>query len=704
MDLQRLIYLLFATQITPLFFASNSFASLGTSSSSRQGLFGHPVAADDYHHRRHENKSHFCGNQRTEAFNSNDQGYESEESEPDDRDTRFSDEETVEEELHQDEAIGIRRNESTNTTPLDTPGTSRYGSGQPPRKPRPSYPLKSVDTNRNRTTMSGKGGSQKRGARGASNQNPKKQKRNQQVLPNAGRSTRSDTEKTNRIEELERQLKEKEEALQQKEKAANQGVKNPTYQPYPVEHSKHVEKDIRETFREKVWPYQKFLKNDSEVKEALKSCLEGIDEWNNMKLGTLDPEDLDAQLDKYLPHYRQVVTGLFNKHRSDDQSAVRKVWLEHRMNQKNAEGLTAAQFLKVAQRIPKYLVILDEEGGTDEENQANQEANVQNQKYRDRLVLFFDEILPKVLVPTAWSIQNRQEEIISDFVYNETNKDVVPVAVEAMAILYMENNQDKWEFQATTIKKTGAKNWEEWKKTASEKEKKDIPHPKYSDSACGNKEFGGWSPEGRKRFRTICKLIRMGREQEETKEIEEVVRDLIQKKHEHKPKPKEKPLPQIVDDDESEDEGDIVAEECYSDEEVEYAKQHQYLTDGEKKKKEEDRKKEEEARKKEEEAQKLTEQEAMKDGEVAPEVAEGAHETDAQAATDKNQQEQQQKKKKGTKKKGPEKKKPSAAQRRSTRGKKAAADGHEEEHIEEGEEYDDDGEDEHEFQDSFLPN
>ena len=555
--------------------------------------------------------------------------------------------------------------------------------------------MKPVDTNRNRTTMSGKGGSQKRGGKGASNQNPKKQKRNQQVLPNTGLSTRSDTEKTNRIEELERQLREKEEALQQKEKAANQGVKNPTYQPFPVEHSKHVEKDIRETFRENVWPYQKFLKNDSEVKEALKSCLEGIDEWDNMKLGTLDPEDLDAQLDKYLPHYKTLVTKLFNKHRSDDQSAVRKVWLQHRINQDSTEGLTAAQFLKVAQRIPKYLVILDEEGGTDEENQANQEANVQNQKYRDRLVLFFDEFLPKVLVPTAWSINHRQEELISDFVYNETDKDVVPVEAEAMAILYMENNQDKWEFQATTIKKTGAKNWEAWKDTASEEDKKDMPHPKYSDSTCGNKEFGGWSPEGRRRFKTLCKLIRMGRKREETIKIEKEIREMLRKKHEHKPKAKAQPLPQIVDDDESEDEEDIVAEECDSDAEEREMKNHRYLTKDEKKKKEEAQKKREEARKKEEEAQKQSEQEAMKDGEVPPEVAEEAHDTNAQAPNEDNQQEQSPKNKKK-----PKKKTTKPQRRTSTRTKKAAADDQEEEHIEEEGVND---EDEHEFDESFLP-
>ena len=567
---------------------------------------------------------------------------------------------------------------------MDTPGTSRYGSEQPPPKPRPSYPLKSVDTNQNRT-MSGKGGAKKRGGKGGSNQNL-------QQLPNSGQTTRSATEKNSQIEDLKRQLKqankEKEEALEQKENAANQRVNNSSYKPFAVEYSKHVVKDIKEIFREYVWPYQKFLKNDSEVKEALKSCLESIDEWNNMKLGTLDPEDLDTQLDKYVTVYKNVVKRLFNKHRSNDQSAVRKVWLQLCIKQESSEGLTAAQFLKVAQRIPKYLVLLDEEGGSDEDNQAMRVFNEQNQKYRDRLVLFFDEFLPKVLVPTAWSINHRQEELISDFKWTETNKDVVPVEAEAMAILYMENNQEKLEFQATAIKKSGAAGYEAWKDTASDEDKKKEPKPKYSDATCGNKEFGGWSPEGRRRLRTLCKLIQKGRQQDETKEIEEEIRDLIRKKHEHKPKAKAKPLPQLVDDDESEDEGDIVVEECNSYEEVEYVKNHEYLTKDEKKKKEE-------ARKKEEEAQKLAEQQATLNGAIPPEAAEEAHETNEQAASDETQQGQQQKKK------ASEKKKSTTAQRRSTRAKKATADDQEEEQIEEEEE--DDGEEENEFQESFLP-
>ena len=109
-------------------------------------------------------------------------------------------------------------------------------------------------------------------------------------------------------------------------------------------------------------------------------------------------------------------------------------------------------------------MVFDKEGGTDEENQANQEFNDQNQKYHDRLALFFDDFLPKVLVPTAWSINHRQQQIISNFEWKETNKDIVPVEAEAMAILYIENNQDKWEFQASAIKKSKAAGYEAWLK------------------------------------------------------------------------------------------------------------------------------------------------------------------------------------------------------------------------------------------------
>ena len=138
-----------------------------------------------------------------------------------------------------------------------------------------------------------------------------------------------------------------------------------------------------------------------------------------------------------------------------------------------------------------------------------------------------------------------------------------------MIILFIENAQAKWAWEAEHEKKHNKK----VDKTvrASEHHKEHCPSTMFSTKKSGSEKCGGWSGDGRKRFRKLRKLIQQGRNKDTTVRIEENLRrHLILK---HKPTvPRKKVVDKkthaidLVDAvvDWQDDDGVVVEEEAYN--------------------------------------------------------------------------------------------------------------------------------------------
>ena len=104
----------------------------------------------------------------------------------------------------------------------------------------------------------------------------------------------------------------------------------------------------------------------------------------------------------------------------------------------------------MARRNPKYLQLLDEEGGTPEENQKNKEVNAENKKYRDRFKNYVSSYIPTCIYPSAWSKEIQTQHTLSRCT-DKQGHDTAPAAVEAVVILFLENNEKKWEWQSGVL-------------------------------------------------------------------------------------------------------------------------------------------------------------------------------------------------------------------------------------------------------------
>ena len=423
-------------------------------------------------------------------------------------------------------------------------------------------------------------------------------------------TTRSNTENDRLKKEVEAKKKEmeaKEKELQEfKRKYEDLQNKGGDDTNKKAKKDKHVVKpkkniagtwlELKNAFRNEAYAHYKFMSSEDDEVEVMIYTLKYCSWWPQLK--DLSQEDLEAEAKSYVEVYGPQITAEMNELRTQHQSAIRKVWIDMR---KKGPAPSAKMLLKVARRNPKYLQVLDEEGGTPEENEKNKALNKQNERYRDRFKDYILYIVPTCIQNSCWSKDLAAEHILSDYVDLETGLDIVPAAVEAMAILFVENNDTKWEWQ-TGVELNHSEGVQKYKETLKAKgqplsDEEKEPATKFSSSKCGAKAYGGWSNEGKKRFREIKKIIEQGRALDTTKEIEEHFRDVIKKELEgtkKKKKAKKEVVSALLGDEEEEEDSEPDYESCDSDEEQEVLNQHRYLTKEEKAELEKKRKEQEE--------------------------------------------------------------------------------------------------------------
>ena len=324
---------------------------------------------------------------------------------------------------------------------------------------------------------------------------------------------------------------------------------------------------------------------DADEDKIMTLVLKETEDWKNLK--DLTEEDLLEQIEVYLKAYGTKLTELMNKTRSEDQSAVRKRYIE------DVQGgmiVSAKKYLGVMQR-PDLLLLLDEDTDDQGVNDQNKEVNKNNKRYRERFQHFLTTFLTVGAPSKTWTPELQSSKCLSNY-KDKDGVDFIPPEAEAMIILYVENNEKKWVWQAGVLKEHKTiKEWENAKKEKEAKagkgEKKDDqsePPTLYSNSSCGATKYGGWSPEGQRRFKKLVKLVQMARAKDTTGAVEEQFQGLIKQQYQDSAGARRAARveePEVVVEEE-EDDGEVEFEEYDSEEEDNTLKKQKFVTEAEK--------------------------------------------------------------------------------------------------------------------------
>ena len=298
---------------------------------------------------------------------------------------------------------------------------------------------------------------------------------------------------------------------------------------YLVPMDKDHERNLMDNVKNYVWPVWIFIANKEEEILAMILLLRHSRDWKLNDLGSLNEGTLHLQGEEYVNTFGQALCKSLNGFRNDLQQKTRKVWIDL---YKEGKAITAAQFLKVAQRPAHLLLLLPEKDEHGKKIQDNIKRNKENKKYRERFQIWVSMFLPLAAGPRSWGMVHFCHNTPSDYKIVRSGKaDRYPITpgLEAIMILFMFNAQKKWIYEADWEKRTKEDIKQETRKLKAFKKK--LPATEYSTKAGGAVKYGGWYDEGRKKFATVRSLIRMGRSKNTTKKVETETMLALRKKH-----------------------------------------------------------------------------------------------------------------------------------------------------------------------------
>lgn len=215
---------------------------------------------------------------------------------------------------------------------------------------------------------------------------------------------------------------------------------------------------------------------------------------------------------KWVAKHMDVVREVFNEHRNYVQGRCKEsieLWSKAQGDQGGIPSITDILFVCL-RNLP--------------------DANAPEREERERLLAIFvwwwDSFLPAVAGNTYWRATIRHAQTITSATHN--GNQCIPKGTEAFAVLLYENCHDKW-VQMITKSENFSKKIVIPKKKGNEETQKFAG--KYSSSKLGQASYGGWSPEGKKRFNELCSLIEAARAKNHVGALEKEVLGMVRVKN-----------------------------------------------------------------------------------------------------------------------------------------------------------------------------
>lgn len=258
--------------------------------------------------------------------------------------------------------------------------------------------------------------------------------------------------------------------------------------------------------KEEVYKTTKFIGSEGQlctVTEHLMKILD-LDCFENLEGSAL----IRAQ-EQWISNHKDTVRIAINAWRNYQQGELLKVFKEYESNGKVADLPTKDEILQIVLR----------NGMADEDPD--------HERMRHLFDLYWDELIPKVAGHNKWGPGKRHYKLMMEArVDNDPNKQkLVTSSDEAFLVVLWENCIDRWlvESEDAQLVAQGKKN-----EIDPKDPRRTAP---YTLPKGGVRRFGGWSKEGRKRYRQVKGLIRESQDQDHIKVVEKAALNRLQVRH-----------------------------------------------------------------------------------------------------------------------------------------------------------------------------
>ena len=242
-----------------------------------------------------------------------------------------------------------------------------------------------------------------------------------------------------------------------------------------------------------LWGIVKFIQSEKEVDLAMKLLLHYADSIPEDLTNT--PENKRAFINTYKSHMKKAIFARRNYVAAEHKKAMVK-----RFKDKGSIP-TIAQLRKCLKR------------------------EIQTEEDKEVFEFYWEELLPKQVGSLVWSKDTRNYETICNAKRRDiTSLNMITSDDEAFTVLVVENSYDRW------VKEMERKEDDDETDSNSNKKKHSF-NGRFTTTDSGQVEWGGWSEEGRKRFKSYVVANRKAREDPATPVLEQLMLARLKKKH-----------------------------------------------------------------------------------------------------------------------------------------------------------------------------
>ena len=309
-------------------------------------------------------------------------------------------------------------------------------------------------------------------------------------------------------------------AAASKKSVAKRGGKRAKTAKFAVDSKLHLP-EIIEFVKTEIWRETKFLGNEDELDRVCKEIMVSMPQFSAMV--SEDDAEMDENIAAFCDIYGNEICKAINTRRSIVQGALGKAYTKRFLAGKPMP--TPAQIKNIVLR--KGLVLVEIPEGTQGEELASLQAiNKEVEENRDFFEWYWECLLPCIGGKHCWGYSVRNYTTISHGKFpDDPEKKYVTSSDEALVVILFENCGQRFPFSAQ-LKAEGVTKLDE--KTHMKDPKYQS---KYSQDHLGNVQWGGWTDQGRKRYRTLRGIIATNKRKDHVYPMEREMLRRIQTKN-----------------------------------------------------------------------------------------------------------------------------------------------------------------------------
>ncbi len=288
---------------------------------------------------------------------------------------------------------------------------------------------------------------------------------------------------------------------------------------YDLDPKLHLD-EIKAFVQTEIWRETKFLGNEDELERVCKEIIVSMPEF--AKMVSEDEAVMDENVEIFYDVYGNEICKALNGKRSTVCGQLGKAYTKRFLEGKTMP--TPGQLKTVILR--RDLVPREIPEGTEGEELAEIQAyNKEVELNLDFFEWYWECCLPTIVGKHCWGHSIRNYTTISNGTFpDDAHKKYITSSDEALVQILYENCGQRFPFSAK-LKAEGVKELEP-------KHRKDPKYQsKYSQDHLGNVQWGGWTVEGRNRYRELRKIIACNKRKDHVYGVERAMLRRLQAKN-----------------------------------------------------------------------------------------------------------------------------------------------------------------------------